>query len=119
MNKVVLSGYISTEIELKHTTQDVAVVSFRLGIRKSKGEYDFFTVVCWKNTAEFVAKHFAKGDGIEVSGRLVTRTWQDNNTGKNRSTVEITAEAVDFGKSKGSPESELPPPPSDADDLPF
>lgn len=120
MNKVILTGYISTDLELKHTQQNTPVCSFRLGIRQSKDKYDFFTVVCWKSTAEFLVKHFSKGDGIEVSGRLTTRTWQDKATGKNRVAVEITADAIDFGKGGKADDAQIPPPDSMMDDdLPF
>ena len=120
MNKVILSGYIATDLELKHTQNSVAVCSFRLGVRRTKGEYDFYTIVCWKTNAEFLTQHFSKGDGIEVAGRLITRYWDDKTTGKKRSAVEITAENIDFGKSKGSPEAEqMTEPPKIDDDLPF
>ena len=60
---------------------------------------DFFTVVAWRNTAEFVAKHFKKGDSLTVQGRAEVRKYTDKD-GNNRETVEIIADSVYFGEKK-------------------
>lgn len=101
MNKVVLTGRIAQDIELKTTTSGVSVCTFNLAVKRPKAKddiTDFFTVVCWRNTAEFVSKYFRKGNGIEVAGMLTVRKWQDKN-GNNRCATEIVADEVDFGKS--------------------
>ena len=101
MNKVVLTGRIAQDIELKTTTSGVSVCTFNLAVKRPKAKddtTDFFTVVCWRNTAEFVSRYFRKGNGIEVAGMLTVRKWQDKN-GNNRYATEIVADEVDFGKS--------------------
>ena len=100
MNKVVLSGYVASDIELKSSVQGTSVTSFTVAVRRPKTKNDttdFLTVVAWQNTAEFVAKHFRKGSGIEISGVITVRKWQDKE-GKNRYATEIVADEVDFGK---------------------
>ena len=100
MNKVVLTGYISQNVELRTTTSGVSVCTFNLAVKRprAKGEItDFITVVCWRDTAEFVSKYFRKGSGIEVAGILTVRKWQDKD-GNNRYATEVVAEDVDFGK---------------------
>lgn len=133
MNKTFLTGYIASEIELKSTSQGTSVVTFQLAVKRPRTKNDvtdFFTVVCWRNTAEFVSRYFHKGSGIEVSGVLTVRKWQDKN-GNNRYSTEVVADDVDFGKKSkdDKPQEAAQPqyaPPSesfekisDDDDLPF
>lgn len=135
MNSVVLSGYVATDIELKSTQNGIPVTSFKLAVKRPKTKNDitdFFTLVCWRHTAEFVAKHLSKGSGIEVKGILTTRSWEDKD-GAKRTTVEVVVDEVEFGKSnKAKAESQssaptfTPGPATDFeeivvedDDLPF
>lgn len=107
MNKVVLTGYISQDVELKTTTSGISVCTFNLAVKRPKTKEDvtdFITIVCWRGTAEFVSKYFRKGSGIEVSGILTVRKWQDKN-GNNRYTTEVVAEEVDFGKKSSGNDS--------------
>lgn len=103
MNKVVLTGNISSDIELRKTNSGKYVTSFSLAVRrpKVKDVTDFLTIVCWEKTAEFVSKYFKKGSGIEVSGILTARKWDDKD-GNKRISVEVTADEVDFGKNSSS-----------------
>jgi single-strand DNA-binding protein len=102
LNHVVEQGRICNDIELRRTNSGTAVASFTLAVERdfSKDkETDFFDIVCWKNTAEFVSKYFSKGRMAVVSGRLQTRSWTDKE-GHKRKTVEIVADNVYFGDSK-------------------
>lgn len=100
MNRVELTGYIANEIELRHTPQGVAVVTFTLAVKRPKVKEDitdFITIVVWRGAAEFVSKYFKKGSGIEVEGVLTIRKWTDKN-GNNRYSTEVIADEVGFGK---------------------
>lgn len=102
LNHVVEQGRICNDIELRRTNSGTAVASFTLAVERdfSKDkETDFFDIVCWKNTAEFVSKYFCKGRMAVISGRLQTRSWTDKE-GHKRKTVEIVADNVYFGDSK-------------------
>ena len=105
LNHVCLMGRICNEIELRRTGSGVAVTSFTLAVdrdfKNSGGEKetDFFDIVCWKNTAEFVEKYFRKGMMAVVSGRLQGRSWTDKD-GNKRKTVEVVADSVYFGERK-------------------
>ena len=104
MNKVILTGYLAMDPELKTTQQGTNVTSFRLAVRRPKAKEDvtdFFTVVAWRHTAEFITRYFRKGDGIEICGTLTTRKWQDRD-GNNRTSTEVVADEVDFGKKSKS-----------------
>jgi single-strand DNA-binding protein len=99
-NKVILMGNLTEEPQLKATPSGVSVVSFRIAVgrrHKSEGqpEADFITIVAWRSTAEFIGKHFGKGDSILVCGQLQQRTYKDKD-GNSRSTVEVIADEVSF-----------------------
>ena len=104
INKVIIKGNISNEVELKQTQSGTSVCSFNVAVNrfsKDSGEakVDFFTVVAWQQKAEFVAKYFGKGKGIIVVGRLENREWQDKQ-GNKRISTEIIAEEISFAGNK-------------------
>lgn len=106
MNKIILSGYIANDVELKTTQQGTSVTKFNLAVKRPRsknGDTDFIPIVCWRNTAEFVAKYFSKGDGIELSGMLTIRKYQDRD-GNNRYATEVVSVDVEFPKTKKSSE---------------
>ena len=70
LNSVIMTGRMVADPELRTTQSDIKVTSFRIAVTRNykvNDEYpsDFFTVVAWRNTAEFAAKHFKKGDTSE------------------------------------------------------
>ena len=105
LNKIFIMGRLTRDPELRRTQSGKAVTSFSLAVdRDFKGqngekETDFIEVVAWKNTAEFVAKHFTKGRMAVVEGRLQIRNWTDKD-GNKRNTAEVVADNVYFGDSK-------------------
>ncbi len=100
-NKVILMGNLVADPELKTTPSGVSVTTIRIAVGRrfaKQGDEvtaDYFTIVCWRQTAEFVAKYFNKGRPILVSGVLQSRSWTDQN-GQKRSTVEVVADEVSF-----------------------
>ena len=101
MNIAIISGYVSSDIELKTVKDGVYVCDFSLAVKRPgiKDTTDFINVVCWRKTAEFVTKFFQKGDGMEVSGIITTRSWKDEN-GNSKHTTEILANQIEFGKKR-------------------
>lgn len=105
LNQISIMGRLTNDPELRRTGSGVAVTSFTLAVdRDFKGsngekETDFIDVVAWKNTAEFVDKHFSKGRMAVVSGRLQIRNWTDKD-GNKRRTAEVIADNVYFGDNK-------------------
>jgi len=102
MNKTILLGRVVRDPELRYTKENgVAVANFSIAVNRRfvKGqeqETDFFKVVAWGGTGEFVAKHFTQGQPICIEGRLHQRKWTDKSTGEPRYTVEVIAESVNF-----------------------
>ena len=105
LNRTLLTGRLTRDPEMRTTQSGKSVANFSLAVERDfKGpdgekETDFFDVVAWGGTAEFVCKYFTKGRMATVDGRLQSRAWKDKD-GNNRKTVEIIAEAVYFADSK-------------------
>ena len=101
INRGVLMGRLVADPELKTTNSGVSVCSFRIAVDRSyvkNGEQrqaDFFDIVAWRSSAEFVCRHFTKGSLIAVDGQLQSRQYQTKD-GSNRSTVEVVADNVSF-----------------------
>lgn len=105
MNNCSFIGRITQDVELKNTPDGIAVCSFGLAVARpgSKDKTDFFNVVAWRNTADFIARYFSKGQKIGIIGMLTTRAWLDKNQQK-RIAVEIVANHAYFcEKSEGGP----------------
>lgn len=101
LNVVAIVGRLAADPQLRQTTTGKNVASFRIacdrGRRDANGQSqtDWFDVVAWNQTAEFVCKYFQKGSLIAIDGRLQMRTYQDK-TGANRNAVEIMANNINF-----------------------
>lgn len=122
MNNLAIIGRLVRNPELRRTQSDITVASFRIAVdREYSDGTDFFDVVAWRKTGEFVVKYFKQGQKIAIVGRIQNRNWEDKE-GNKRSTMEIIAEHVDFAgdkknESSGTKMQELP---DDAGgDLPF
>ena len=105
LNSVCIMGRLTKDPELKSTQSGISVTSFSIAVDRSyKGpggerETDFFDVVAWRSTADFVCSYFSKGRMAVIEGKLQARSWEDKN-GAKRKTVEIVADSVYFGDSK-------------------
>lgn len=101
LNRVILMGRLVADPELKTTNSGVSVCSFRIAVDRSyvkNGEQrqaDFFDIVAWRSSAEFVCRHFTKGSLIAVDGQLQSRQYQTKD-GSNRSAVEVVADNISF-----------------------
>lgn len=105
MNKVCLIGRLTKDIELKTTQSNVKVANFTLAVNRrfvKEGQEqtaDFINIIAWGKIAEFCDKYFGKGQQIGISGRIQTRTWDDDQ-GKKHYVTEVIAEEVDFADGK-------------------
>ena len=101
LNRVILMGRITADLELKRTASGIAVTSFSIAVERNyvkQGEQrqtDFINVVCWRQQAEFVCRYFGKGSMIAVEGQLQTRTYQAKD-GTNRYVTEVVADNISF-----------------------
>ncbi len=106
LNKVFLQGRLVADPELRHTTNGVAMASFRLAVDRDfkdretgERKADFINVVTWRQTAEFVSRFLTKGRMAIVEGKLQTRDYTDRD-GNRRFVTEVVADNVYFGDSR-------------------
>ncbi len=106
MNKIIIKGRITKELEVRYTqTSNTAVVSFTVAVNRDfvkQGEErqtDFINCVAYGKTAEFISKYFSKGQEILLTGRLQNRNWEDEQ-GQKHYVTEIIVENVEFCGSK-------------------
>ena len=100
-NKAILMGRLTRDPELKTTPSGANVCTFSIAVDRrfqTKGEEkktDFFNIVAWRQTGEFVSRYFKKGSMIMVEGELQTRQYT-NKDGVNVTVTEVNAEQVSF-----------------------
>ncbi len=101
INRVVLMGRLVSDPELKTTQSGTNVTTFRIAVDRNyvkageERQADFFDIVAWRYTADFVCKHFRKGSLIAIDGQLQSRTYQAKD-GSNRYVVEVIADNASF-----------------------
>ena len=121
LNKVIIQGRIGQDIELKQTQSGVSVVTFNIACDRnfSKDKVtDWFTIVAWRNTAEFIGKYFKNGDAILLSGELQTRSFEDKQ-GNKRTVTEVVASEAFFCGTKTKAEGKNTPMKNNAPTEPY
>ena len=105
MNNVNLIGRLTRDPEVRYTTNNNTLVcSFSLAVNRAykqegQPEADFINIVAWAKTGEFCSKYFAKGQQVDITGRIQTRNYDDKD-GKKVYVTEIIAEHAYFADSK-------------------
>lgn len=104
MNKVILIGRLVKAPELRMTQSGTKVCSFCVACDRryeQNGEHkaDFINCVAWRQTAEFVAAYFKKGNRIALEGSLQVRSWEDD-SGTKRYATEVLVEHAEFCEKK-------------------
>lgn len=111
INNVVLVGRMTKDAELRYTPSNVAVATFTLAVnrnRKSENgerEADFINVVIWRQSAENLANWAKKGALIGVTGRIQTRSY-DNQQGQRVYVTEVVAESFQLLEIRASRETQ-------------
>lgn len=101
LNKVILMGRITQDLEVRQTPSGVSVLSFTVAVQRSyarQGEErqtDFINCVAWRQQAEFIGRYFRKGRMIALEGNLRTRTYDDKN-GTKHYVTEVFVDNVSF-----------------------
>lgn len=95
LNKAILVGRISTDLELKYTNNNKPYCRFNLAINRINEGTDFITIVVWNKQAENLVQYQNKGNLILVEGAISVNNYQDQN-GNNKTSFEIMAHNVQF-----------------------
>ncbi len=98
INQVILLGRLTRDPEARTTPSGKTVVSFSLAVDRAgqDDQADFFDVTAWEKLGDLVTQYLSKGRRVLVQGRLRQDSWDDKETGKKRSRVEVTATDVTF-----------------------
>ena len=101
LNRVILIGRLASDPELKYTPSGIAVTQFRLAVNRpmsaearSNGQEkqaDFFSIVAWRQSAEYAANYLGKGRLVAVEGRLQVREYVTQ-TGEKRRDTEVVVD---------------------------
>ena len=101
LNRVVLMGRITQDLELKTLSSGVSTLSFTIAVERSyapqgsERQTDFINCVAWRQKAEFISKYFGKGAMIAIEGSIQTRKYQDK-TGVTRTATEVIVDNASF-----------------------
>ena len=103
INRVVLTGNLTRDPELRSTQGGTAVCSLRIASNSRRKDAsgtwvekpNFFDVTVWGAQGENCAQYLSKGRGVAIDGRLNWREWEDQN-GNKRQSIDIIADSVQF-----------------------
>ena len=130
INKVVLTGRLTKDAELRSTASGNDVTSFTVAVDGiNKDSTNFITCVAWNQAAKFVTTYCKKGSLVAIDGRLQTRSF-DRKDGTKASVTEVVVERVENYSPKevvdespadhvAAPVVKRDNPFADEDDLPF
>lgn len=100
INRVVLVGRLTKDIELRKTSSNISTCTFTLACNRRFSSSnnnggptaDFINCVAWRQSADFLAQYASKGAIVGVEGRITTRSY-DGQNGKVYVT-EVTCDSV-------------------------
>jgi single-strand DNA-binding protein len=98
INQVILMGRLTRDPEVRTTASGKTITSFSLAVDRGgqDDQADFFDITAWEKLGELVSQYLSKGRRCLVQGRLRQDSWDDKETGKKRSKVEVVATDVTF-----------------------
>ncbi|MCH6551462.1 MAG: single-stranded DNA-binding protein [Planctomycetes bacterium] len=107
LNKVLLMGNLTRDVELKHTPSNQPVASIGIAVNRrfrtrdgeDRDETVFVDCEAWGRTAEVMNQYLSKGRPVFIEGRLKLDQWQDKE-GNNRSKLRVVVENFQFVDSK-------------------
>lgn len=113
MNKVLLVGRITKDVEIRMTSNQTPYCNFTLAVERrfkdanGQRQVDFINCVAWKQTATFIQQYFKKGSRIGIEGNIQTRSYEDKDQVKHFIT-EVIVDAAEFVENNTAPKQEEP-----------
>ena len=125
VNKVIIIGNLTRDVELAETPTGVAVCRFSIAVNRDYTNADgtkitdYFNITTWRGLAETCGKFLAKGNKVGIVGSLQNRSYEDKD-GIKRIVTDIVASEVEFLTNKKENKEEKQPQLEEVeDDLPF
>lgn len=111
LNKIILSGRLVRDPEMRTTQSGKSIASFTLAVERDfapqgqKKETDFINCTAWNCTADFMSRYFSKGSMATVCGSLQIQNYTDRD-GNKRSAPNVNVENVYFAGEKRAEKSD-------------
>lgn len=111
LNKIILSGRLVRDPEMRTTQSGKSIASFTLAVERDfapqgqQKETDFINCTAWNGTADFISRYFSKGSMATVCGSLQIQTYTDRD-GNKRTSPNVNVENVYFAGEKRAEKSE-------------
>ena len=106
MNKIIIVGRLTKDVELRYTqTNNTAVASFTLAVDRKivkagdERKSDFINIVAWSKLADIASKNLSKGVRVGIIGNIQNRSWEKED-GTKKYVTEVIAEEIEFLDSK-------------------
>lgn len=106
INRVVLVGRLTRDVEVRKTTNGLSVASFTVACDRrqrrdaqNQQSADFISCVAWRQTADFLGQYARKGALVGVEGRIQTRNY-DGQDGRKVYVTEVLCDTVQLLESK-------------------
>lgn len=140
VNKVILIGNVTRDVEVKFTPKGTAVAGITLAVNRNyktdsgekREEVTFVDAELWGRVAEIAGEYVKKGNPLYVEGRLKQDSWEDKDSGQKRTRLKVVAENIQLlgarqGAAKSTPAPSSEPAeaapravePEGGDDIPF
>jgi len=102
VNKVILIGNVTRDVEVKFTSKGTAVAGITLAVNRNyktdsgekREEVTFVDVELWGRVAEIAGEYVKKGNPLYVEGRLKQDSWEDKESGQKRTKLKVVAENI-------------------------
>lgn len=125
LNKTIIIGRMCGDAELRHTQSGKSVANFSVAVNRKfdREKADFFTVVAWNQSGEYISKYGSKGAVVAIDGRMESRQYEKD--GKKITVWELIADSVQLiGKNDAAANPSAKPEDdfeelSEDDELPF
>ncbi len=103
INQVMLMGRLTRDPEVRTTSTGKTITSFSIAVDRGGQDdaTDFFDVTAWEKLGELVSQYLSKGRRCLVQGRLRQDSWDDKETGKKRTKIEVVA--TDICRARAAP----------------
>jgi len=126
LNQCNFIGRCGKDPEVKYTPSGMAVanLSMAVGYKYKETEHtEWVRVVAFSNLAEIMGQYLTKGKQIFISGRMQTRSWEDQNGVKRYTTEIVAGQMLMLGskseRSQNDYQKPSAPEPDDDGDIPF
>ena len=100
MNRVVLLGRLTKDVELRTTKDNVSCAKFTLAVNRRNEGSDFINCIAWRGGADAISKYVKKGQQLCVEGRIQTGSYEVD--GSKRYTFDVVVDNFTFIGSKNN-----------------